>query len=266
MAFCTSCGAEVKGAFCINCGAPVKTAGDAPATPPTPPQPTYAAAPAPQPVRRGTSPIVWVLVIVGGLFLLGIIGLIGTGLFVAHKAREFAQNPGYAAAKTILALSPNLSEVSHDDNAGTITVRDNKSGQMMTWSFDDIKNGKFKITATDDKGQTATVELGGGAGKMPSWVPSYPGTNPKATFSVSATGSEGGGGNFSYTTSDPVSKVMDFYKDKAKEMGMTTNLNAQAGQGEMMIATDDVAKRNLTVVVGESGGETTVNVTYAGKD
>src|SRR5438105_3125218 len=52
MAFCTKCGATVVGAFCSQCGAPSAQA---------------AQAPVPAPARRGTSPIVWVLVILGSL-------------------------------------------------------------------------------------------------------------------------------------------------------------------------------------------------------
>jgi hypothetical protein len=263
MAFCTSCGAQVNGAFCTQCGAAITASGTAPAAAQAP-APAQPMPPAPA-AKSGTSPIVWILVIVGGLFLLGAIAVIGAGYFFVHKARDFAANPGYAAAKLIMAANPNISEVSHDDNAGTITVRDNKSGQVMTWNFDDIKNGKFKITATDEKGQTATVELGSSTGKIPAWVPSYPGTDPKATFSVSASGAEGAGGNFTYTTNDPASKVMDFYQDKTKELGMQANVNVQGGQGQVLVATDDAHKRSLTIVIGESGGKTTVNLTYSEK-
>jgi hypothetical protein len=265
MAFCTSCGAQVNGAFCTQCGTRLNTAAGAAA-----PGPAAQPMPAP-PARTGTSPVVWIIAILGGLFLLGAIGVIGMGFFVARKAKEFASNPGYATAKLMMAANPNFSEVSHDDGAGTITIRDSKTGKVMTWNFDDIKNGKFRISAQDENGQTATVEFGGGSGKLPAWVPEYPGTDSKATFSVSAHGTDtsggsGAGGNFSFTTADAVSKVMDFYRDKAKALGMDTKVAAQTMAGEMLTATDEAGKRTLTVVAANSDGKTTVNVTFGGKD
>ena len=71
MAFCTNCGAEVTGAFCKQCGTPVSAASAAPA-PVFTAQPAAVAAPVAgaAPVQRKTSPLVWVLVIILGLFVL----------------------------------------------------------------------------------------------------------------------------------------------------------------------------------------------------
>ena len=246
------------------------------APPPSPPmQAPMQPMPAAAPVRRGTSPIVWILVIVGGLFVLGIIGVVGTGFFLVHKAKQvgldpnlISRNPGYAIAKMAIAANPDISEVGHDDSAGTVTVRDRKTGEVTTLSFDDIKNGRFKFTARDAKGETATMEFGAGADKLPSWVPAYPGASAKGTFSITGNSGDGSGegGNFTYTTPDPVSKVMDFYKDKARDLGMKVNVTTTTDKGEMMIASDEDSKRSLTVVAGESNGETGVNITYARKN
>ncbi len=270
MAFCTTCGAPVSGAFCNQCGTPAKAAtGQAAGAPPPVPQP----APGTAPVKRKTSPRVWVLVIVLGLFVVGFLGIVGTGLFIVHKAKQVGldaellqRNPGYAAAKMIVAMNPDVTEVRHDDNAGTITVRDRKTGQEMTWSFDDIKNGKLKFTAQDEQGKTATVEIGGG-GKLPSWVPSYPGSEGKGTFSIRGDSgdSSGEGGNYTFTTKDPASKVLEFYQDKANGLGMKVNLTTTGSQGGMIVAADDASDRSLTVIVGESPGEATVNLTYGRK-
>jgi hypothetical protein len=103
MPFCTTCGANVTGTFCSQCGTPAAGAA-APAAQPTTAapytQPTTAApytqpttaAPYAQPVPvvvvRKTSPIVWVLVIVLGLFLLGGIAVAGFVAFVAHRVHQ----------------------------------------------------------------------------------------------------------------------------------------------------------------------------------
>jgi hypothetical protein len=285
MAFCTNCGAQVNGAFCNQCGTPARAgAAQAPPPPPSmsPPGPAAAQAPPPMyqpgpgaaPVKRKTSPIVWVLVIIVGIFVLGAIGIVGTGLFVVHKARQagldptlMQRNPAYAAAKMIVAMNPDLTEVRHDDNAGTITVRDKNTGKESTLSFDDIKNGKIRFSATDEKGETATMEIGGGTGKLPSWVPEYPGASGKGTFSIQGNSRDGSaqGGNYSFTTRDPAAKVIEYYQEKLKDLGMSINVTSSTDQGGMFVATDDKEKRSLTVVVGESSGETTVSLIYGDK-
>ncbi len=275
MAFCTNCGANVTGAFCNQCGTPVRSAGGQPAPAGQPMQPSpmmgqpVGAAPV---AAKGMSPLVIVLLVIGGLFVLGIVGMVGTGFFLVHKAKQagfdtelMQRNPAYAAAKLMIAANPDITEVSHDDRAGTVTVRDKKTGEVMTMNFDDIKNGRMKFTGTDNKGKTATVEIGGGAGKLPSWIPEYPGSTAQATFAVKANGDEGEGGNFTFTTKDAPSKVLSFYQDKTKDLGMKTNVTTTANEGGMISAADENTDRSLTILVGSSSGETTVNVTYGRK-
>lgn len=90
MAFCTKCGANVPGAFCSQCGTPVATAGAA--APPPMAAPYVQPAPYGQPVPvqgpRKTSPIVWVLVIVLGLFVLGGLATAAFVAFVAHRVHQ----------------------------------------------------------------------------------------------------------------------------------------------------------------------------------
>ena len=269
MAFCTSCGGAVSGAFCTKCGTPVSAAGGPPAAGRVPTPGMDAGAPPPQ--TRRTSPLVWVLIVVVGLFVLGGIATVGTGLFIAHKVRQagfdpymMRNNPGYGIARLFLAAHPDLVEVRHDDNAGSITVRDRQTGKESTLNFSDLKNGQFKITADSGNGETATMEFGGAAGKLPAWVPEYPGSNGKATFSVRGAGGqgEGEGGNFTFTTMDSPTQVTTFYQDKARDLGMKANVTTTTSEGGVFTAADEGSKRSLVVVIGRSGSETTVNVTY----
>jgi uncharacterized membrane protein YvbJ len=82
MAFCSSCGKQVTGTFCANCGSQVGSASSAA------PPPAAAALP-----RKGVSPIVWILGIIAGIFVLGMMVLIGGGLFVAHKVKQAGFDP-----------------------------------------------------------------------------------------------------------------------------------------------------------------------------
>lgn len=277
MAFCTTCGAQVTGAFCNKCGTPA-AASSGPATPVSPPvapSPMMAppAAPMPAPVvRRGMSPLVWILIIIGGLFVLGIIGVIGTGFFVAHKMHQagldtdlMRRNPAAAIARMAAMANKDVEIVSEDDNLGTLTVRDRKSGRTTTMNFDQAKNGHFTFSAQDDNGKTATMTFGGG--QAPSWVPAYPGATQQANITASGDGADGKGegGNVTYTTNDSAARVMSFYQDKAKELGMKVNLTTTTGEGGMMVATDDSNHRSLTAIIGADGGKTTVNITYGTK-
>jgi hypothetical protein len=260
MAFCTSCGATVTGAFCNQCGTPASAASPQAAAPPV----------AAVPVKRKTSPVVWVLIIILGLFVLGGIGMVGVGYFVVHKARQagidpdlMRRNPGFAVSKMIAAMNPDVEVLSADEGAGTITIRDKKTGKTVTMRFDEARKGRFSFSAQGDDGKTASVEIGAGA-KLPSWVPTYPGAKAEGTFAVKGdTGdATGEGGTVSFTTTDAGAKVMAFYTDKCKELGLKIALTTTAAEGGMIMAADEGEKRSLQVVVGGGSGQTTVAVTY----
>jgi nitrate reductase NapE component len=281
MAFCTSCGAQVTGAFCNQCGTPAghpaaTPASSAPQAPPPPPAQavwtTPAAAPAAPPTRK-TSPLIWVLVIVLGLFVLGGIAVVGAGIFVVHKARQagldpelLRSNPGLAVSKMVAAANPDVEVLKTDDSAGTITLRNRKDGKVITLSFDQIKGGNFSMRAFDESGKAATVEFGGNA-KLPSWVPEYPGSKPVATFAAKGDSADeqGEAGNFSFTTADSPAKVISYYQDKLHELGMKAEFTAGAATGGMIVAADDDGTRSMQVVVGNGENQTTVNVTYGRK-
>lgn len=85
MAFCTNCGANVPGAFCSQCGTPVNAG--APAQPAAANQYAQPAVAGAMPPRK-TSPIVWVLVIVLGFFVLSGVAVMGVVALVAHKVHQ----------------------------------------------------------------------------------------------------------------------------------------------------------------------------------
>jgi hypothetical protein len=270
MAFCTSCGAEVTGAFCKQCGTPASAASAAP-TPVFTAQPAAAAAPVPgaAPVKRKTSPLVWVLVIILGLFVLGAIGVVGTGLFIVHKVRQagfdpelMRQNPGLAITKMIAKANPDVDVLNTDESNGKITVRDKKTGKVVTMTFDDAKNGKFSFSAQGDDGKTASMEFGAGADKLPSWIPAYPGAKVEGTFAINGDSGQGTGGSFGFSTSDAPARVMSFYQDKCKELGINIKMTTTTDKGGMIVAADEGESRTLQVIVGSESGATKVQVIY----
>src|SRR4051794_4221825 len=110
------------------------------------------------PSRQGMNPIIIILLVLFGLFALGAIAVVGGGLFIAHKLHQAAGNPGLAAAKVLAATNPDVDVVSTDDDRGTITIRDRKTGKNLTLSFDDIKNGRLHMEAD---GKQVSIEAKG---------------------------------------------------------------------------------------------------------
>jgi nitrate reductase NapE component len=257
MAFCTNCGAAVSGAFCQQCGQPAGVAA-APAPAPVP-QPTPAA---PAPVARRTSPIVWVLVIVLGLFVLAGVAVVGAGWFVARTVQKagldpelMRRNPALAVSKLIANLNPDLEVLHVNEGKGVITVKEKSTGRVVTLNFDDIKQGRI-VVHEEGEGKTASVEFGASAGKVPSWVPVFPGAKVEGTFAVNT--AEGQGGSFAYKTSESAAKVMEFYQGALTGAGFKITTTAATGESHMISAEDEANQRTL-VVTASSGS---VNVVF----
>jgi hypothetical protein len=211
--------------------------------------------------RRKTSVVVWILCGFAGLILLGLLG-------TAAVAYWFVSNPGLALSKVLTAANPDI-EVLNVDNAGRrLTIRDRRDGKEVSVSFDDVKNGRISLSAKDENGKVEQVEIGGGAGKLPSWVPVYP--SAKVEGHVSGTGNDGEqmaeGGVYSFTSGDTPSQVMSFYQDKARDLGMKVELTTATAEGGHFSAAEEDANRSMVVLVGtRSGGGASGSVTFKRK-
>ena len=207
----------------------------------------------PPPPPKKSNVLLWVLVGVGGFFLLIALVVIGG---IAYVAR----NPALVMTKMITAANPNVEVVSVDKGSREITLRDKQTGKTYNISFDDAKRGKFSMR---EGGGRASLTFGGDA-NVPRWVPDYPGSDPHAAFSTQ--GSDGDTGTFTFKTRDPVDKVTKFYQDQFQSSGLeiTTNVTHQEAQssGGMLVAQDVAKKHSVTVIIGVEGSHTTVAVTY----
>jgi hypothetical protein len=269
-------------------------ASNPPVTPPPPP-PAYPQPPAqPQvappitPQPKKTSPWVWVLVGCGGFIVLLLIIFALLGVWGYRKAKQIvgAKNPAVATARLVASANPDLEVVSSDDDAGTITLRNKKTGETLTMNADDIKNGHLKFT--DEKGQEVTIEAKGhgdtgsvsiksnkgemkfGAGEaaeVPDWVPSYPGAKSEGVFSGQT--EEGSSGTVAVETTDSPSKVMAWYRDRLDRDGFEVNTttfekNGRSAGGSLT-AEAKHKHRTVNVVVSVEGGKTKVAVTFGQK-
>jgi hypothetical protein len=250
-----------------------------PSTGPQTPGGTPPAAPA-----KKSNVLLWVLGGCGTLIVLIILAIVGLGFFGLHKARQagidpelFKKNPGLAAAKMTVAANPDLEMVSSDDSAGTIVVRDKKSGKVSTMKFDpakktmvivDEKGKESTITASESgnmevKGPEGSFKIGTGADKPPDWVPVYPGSSPQSTFS-SSTGEEQTG-SFGFVTQDAPEKVMSYYGDQLKSGGfkVSTTSNTTDGKVSGIVTAEDKAdKRTVMVTAAADDKGTNVGVHF----
>jgi hypothetical protein len=188
----------------------------------------------PPPPQKKSNVLIWILVAVGGLFLIGFAVIVGGGLYVAHRVKDFAET-----------------------RDGKLVLKQDGKDVIIS-SGEKGSNGSFEVKSAD-----GTVKFGAGAdAKVPSWVPSYPGANNQGVFSAQT--KEGASGTFTFKTSDSVSKVTEFYQDGLKSSGLKINSTLQSGQGTVIVAEDEDKKRTATVIVG-SENQTTVSVTYSAK-
>lgn len=248
---------------------------------PPPPPPTGPTAP-----KKGLSPLAWVGIGCGALLLIGFLVFAVGGFFAARKIKQMGENPEMAVAEMMVRANPDVELVSKDESAKTITIRDKKSGEVMTVNLADIKDGQIKfkdasgkeanlemgkegIKVTDEKGNTAFQAGAGQVKDLPSWVPVYPGAQTQGSYSTE--NAEGKTANFVVTTGDSVDQVLAFYKEKLEANGLkieqTTTGNNASGSGAMLSAKSDDDKRTVIVMVGtgsdNQGSQATV--TYVEK-
>lgn len=251
--------------------------------PPDAPPPQTPAAP-PAPAKSSVLPKIL-------LGCLGLVVLVGILISVAvwWGARKIGltdagKNPAVFAAKLIVAGNPELEIVDQNDSQQTVTVRNKKTGDVVTMNAGDLKKGKLefsnakgeKVTfdsGDKDKGgltvttKEGTTKIGAGAADeaLPSWIPPYPGVKPTGVMSSkTATGQNG---MVTFTTTDPGEKVLDFYEADLKGKGFEierTDVKGEAG-GMGSLTAKLEAKGELTVAAVKNDKETQVNLHYESK-
>jgi len=250
---------------------------------PSQPVPPPPGAPPQTPVKKGMGPLGWVLAGCGVLILICAIAFGVIGWFAKKKITEFAENPTFNAAKIAVKVNPDLELVSSDEKTSTLTIKNKKTGEVVTINAEDAKNGHFEFktkdgTATvDASGQQGTFKVTTGKGEtatfgagspqnLPSWLPAYPGATVAGTFDT--TNAEGHTAAFSVTTKDPPDKVLDYYEAQLKSAGLKvdkTTISSNGQNGGTVTAKSDDEKREASIIVGSANGETTATITFTEK-
>jgi hypothetical protein len=254
-------------------------------TPSTGPQ-TPGGMPPAAPAQKSNA-LLWILGGCGTLIVICIIAFVAFGFYVKHKAEQagfdpalMKKNPALAAAKMAVAANPDTEVVSSNDSAGTIVVRDKKSGKVSTMKFDpekrtmvitDEKGKETTITGNESgnmeiKGPDGSMKIGVNSDKAPDWVPVYPGSSPQSGMSMNSGDEQGG--TFGFNTSDSSEKVMSFYGDQLKAAGLkvsSTSNNTDGKIAGLISASDKDSKRTVVVAVTPDDKGTGVSVTYSVK-
>jgi hypothetical protein len=130
---------------------------------PPPPPPPAAPPPPPTPGKGSNRTVIIVLCIIGALILI-IGGCVTTCAYFAHKkVKEYTQqaekNPTMAAISLAAAVHPDIQVVSKNERTGKITLRNKKTGEVVTLDTNDFTpDGVGKALAQVTKGQKPTVE------------------------------------------------------------------------------------------------------------
>jgi hypothetical protein len=237
--------------------------------------------------KKGLPIWAWFGIGCAGLLVLMMVVLLVVGMFVTKKVKEvaadFEKNPEIATAQLIVKLNPEIEEVEVDEDEGTITFRNKKSGEVFTADVDDIKEGRFTITGEDgtavitagggeDEGSfkisagDQTLEIGGGnADSIPSWIPIIPGAEVVPVLSMKTEGRSHG--SVKIVTDKKPKEVLEFYKQEMEEAGFKIQTSSFSGGDESFdVLTGQIedSKKNLIVNVSvDSDRKVTIALTYS---
>lgn len=242
----------------------------------------------PAPERKGLHPLAWVGIGCGVILVIVVAATLIGGFFLARTvknvAEDFEDNPGLAAARFVVKASPDLEEVETDEEAGTMTIRNTKTGELITVNFDDIKEGRFSWTADGEEvsvdvsgaeSGTVKVESSDGDGfqlttgdavteAIPDWVPVYPGTEPKNRGSMKT--DEMVSGNYTTKTEDSADTVLEYFRDTLKTEGYQVNINTYTSDdsgGGIVNGSLESEGKTVVVLVNTDGGSTSITVTHS---
>ncbi len=240
--------------------------------------------------KKGLPIWAWFGIGCAGLIVLVMVVMLAVGFFVTKKVKDvagdFDNNPEIAAARLLVKLNPDYEEVSVDEDEGTITVRDKKTGKVFTADVEDLKEGRFTIsgedgttvvtTETDEDEGTFTISTGdkkiqigaGGDSSAPEWVPVPEDAETQGLFSMSEEDSVRG--SLKILTDEDPKDVLAFYRSAMDEAGFEVQTSSYSGGGESVeMLTGNLADPKRTLMVNVTTGsddEINIVVTYSEGD
>lgn len=225
------------------------------------------------PPQKKSKVLVWILGGCGVLVVLVLIIVLALGFFVRRKLKAAGDNPAMVAAEIMVRANPELELVSSDYTKGTLTVRNKKTGDVLTFDASEAQKGNFRFT--NEKGEEVNVSgsdgkmhiqtekgeatFGAGAStELPAWAPTYPGATSEGV--MDSTSDKGRQVSLILKTGDSVKQVVDFYEANLKSGGFKVS-TIRTGEGGMVTGEDKAAHRNIHVMVGKEGAQTSATLT-----
>ena len=241
------------------------------------------------PANKGLPVWAWIGIGCGALMILVLVVVMVGGFFVARKvkdvAADFEENPARTIARGIIVATPELEEVSADDEAGTITFRNTKTGDIITMNYDEIKEGKLSfasdegeitvdasglqdsgtINVTDDEGGVIFSAGGDVSDDVEPWVPIYPGCEPTNRHSMRTEHEHTGG--FDLETPASVKKALEYYRAALSDDGYEVSVNTftqENSEGGMVNGSHGEKGRSVVAIFSsEGGGPTKIVIQYS---
>ena len=203
-----------------------------------------------------------------GCGILLVIGVIAIALLigwcqrsVGDFMRDFSENPERATAEMIVRLNPEIDLVSTDDEAGTITFRD-QDGKETTVTWDDIAEGR--LTITDSEGNEMNLGLTD-MSAVPEWVPRLPNTTREAGSHHRVEQGKVTGSYIAITNMETVG-IRLFLDTEAQDLGMeaaTDTVDYSAGEQEMSVfGYRGIDGRSFSATVVRQGEDAEAQVTF----
>ena len=133
--------------------------------------------------QRKTNTLVYVLLGIAAFIIVGGIVVVG-GAYYFVKNTISSGNAGPAIVKLVTALNPDLEVISMDGDS--VKVRVKSTGEETEVNLSDLKRGKIDIQSKEGR------VIVGGKGKLPDWLPNYPGISGEPITHVESTRDEKG--------------------------------------------------------------------------
>ena len=204
----------------------------------------------------------WAGIGCGTILIIGVIAVaLGIG-YCNKKMDEFSKNPERKSAEMLIGMHPEYSVVSSNDETKEMTIKEDKTGKEMTFSYQDIANGKFEMTTADgEKISVGAVDVT----KIPTWVP-LP-ADAKATGGYQKDNAGKASGAVMFTTALTAEEAKDFFQKSfdAWPSGTGSNSMVNFNGVERHTLEKKSSDKEIAVIVQADGTATSVTVTYIEK-
>lgn len=157
------------------------------------------------------------------------------------------------------ALTAGLLAACGDSDSERITVP-TEGGMATVTTQGDSETGTMTIEAPDGSRTVIGAGSAASAGSAPDFAQPYPGARVEAAQVAERDGERGG--ILSFTTDAHPDTVIDFYRQRAGEAGLSAGASVRQGDSRMYQA-EGQGGANLVVVVTPVEGRTSAQVTWS---